>query len=284
MGHPLTATRALVVEGGGMRGAFSAGVLDAFVHAGFDPFDLYLGVSAGAANLSSHLAGQRGRNIRVYADIMCRPPLFSWPRFFRGGHFMDLDWFWDTFQREDPLDYEAAVRNLHENQKSFVIVTTSAETGKPVYLEPDLANWSQRLKASCALPLLYRGGVMVDGRLLVDGGVGDPVPVAEAIRRGATHVTVVRSRPSAAVKKADLENRMLRLAFQRMPGLRAGLERLPETYRDSVRLIHRPPRGITMTEFAPAGPLRAGRTTQDREALLADYEQGYALGVVGSTH
>src|SRR5512135_324999 len=96
--------RALVVEGGGMRGIFSAGVLDAFLEQDFDPFDIYIGVSAGACNLSSQVAGQYRRNFRIYTNQMVRPEFISVGKFLRGGHYMDLDWLWETFQRVDPLD------------------------------------------------------------------------------------------------------------------------------------------------------------------------------------
>ena len=85
---------ALVVEGGGMRGAFSAGVLDVFLEAGFNPFSVYGGASGGAMNLSSFLSGQHGRNFRIYRDICTCPEFISMVKYLRGGHWVDLDWLW----------------------------------------------------------------------------------------------------------------------------------------------------------------------------------------------
>ncbi|HQC20035.1 MAG TPA: patatin-like phospholipase family protein [Smithella sp.] len=87
--------KALVVEGGGMRGVFAAGVLNAFGSAGFDPFDMYLGVSAGACNLASHLAGQNDRNFDIIERYSIDGRFINWGRFLRGGHLMDLDWLWE---------------------------------------------------------------------------------------------------------------------------------------------------------------------------------------------
>ncbi len=86
---------ALVVEGGGMRGAFSAGVLNAFGYKGYDQFDLYIGVSAGACNLASHLAGQYDRNFDITMTYSTTQRFISPWRFLAMGHYMDLDWLCD---------------------------------------------------------------------------------------------------------------------------------------------------------------------------------------------
>ena len=105
-----------------MRGVFSAGVLDAFLTAKFDPFDLYIGVSAGACNLSSHVAGQYQRNLRMYTGPMRTRNFMSLGRFLLGGHFMNLDYLWDYCAREDPLDVAACARNTRD--KEFLAACT----------------------------------------------------------------------------------------------------------------------------------------------------------------
>ena len=95
---------ALVVEGGALRGVFSTGLLDAFLEARFNPFDLFIGVSSGASNLAAYLAGMIGRNRNIYMDYSLRPDFISYPKFLRGGHLLDLDWLWDITIREVRLD------------------------------------------------------------------------------------------------------------------------------------------------------------------------------------
>src|SRR3954470_7287265 len=112
---------AIVVEGGAMRGIFAAGVLDVFHEQGFDPFDLAVGSSAGACNLSSHLAGQHGRNRRCYLTQMRRREFADIRRFFRGGHWLDIDYLWHAFGREDPLDVMAAA-----SHRTQLVVGTTA--------------------------------------------------------------------------------------------------------------------------------------------------------------
>src|SRR4051794_6064259 len=117
---------AIVVEGGAMRGIFSAGVLDGLMQLGLDDFDLAIGTSAGACNLASFVARQHGRNLRCYTDIMARRQLFSVRRALRGGHYMDLDWLWGALAAEDPLDEHAITAHRTE----LVAVATCARTAQ----------------------------------------------------------------------------------------------------------------------------------------------------------
>jgi predicted patatin/cPLA2 family phospholipase len=267
---------ALIVEGGGMRGIFSAGVLDAFLELGFDPFQIYIGVSAGACNLSSQVAGQYRRNFRIYTNQMVRPEFISARKFLGGGHYMDLDWLWDAFQREDPLDVVAAEKATRE--KAFLIVCTSVRTGRPVYLQPRADTWLDYIKASSSVPLFYRGGCHVDGEWLMDGGVADPLPVQEAIRRGAREIVVIRSRPLGYVKSPGLESRVTSFLFRRHAELGRAIRMQAQVYRSAVSLIENPPDGIAIHHIAPARPLRTRRTSQNLDDLKADYELGHELG------
>ena len=268
---------ALVVEGGGMRGIFSAGVLDAFMEQGFDPFDHYLGVSAGACNLSSQVAGQYNRNFRVYTTQMMRPDFISLGKFLRGGNYMDLDWLWDAFQREDPLDLDAAARAALT--KRFTIVCTSVRTGRAVYLTPTRDTWLDQIKASSSVPIFYRRSCVIDGERLMDGGVADPLPAQEAIRQGARLVVVVRSRPADYVKQPGLETTITSRLLARHRELSKAIRRQPQTYNEAVHGILHPPAGAEVVHIAPTRALRTGRTTQRLEDLHADYALGRDLGL-----
>ncbi len=90
---------ALVVEGGGMRGAFTSGVLDAFLQQQFNPFDLYVGVSSGSTNVANYLAGQQGRTLTFYVDHSLRPEFIDYKRFFKGGDLLDLKWMWEIGEK-----------------------------------------------------------------------------------------------------------------------------------------------------------------------------------------
>lgn len=269
----MTIRTAIVVEGGAMRGIFSAGVLDGLLELGLSDFDLAIGTSAGACNLASFVARQHGRNLRCYVNIMARRELFSLRRALRGGHYMDLDWLWDAFAAEDPLD-EVAVANA---RTELVSVATCAATGEPVYTTARSPRIHHDLKAGCALPFLYRGPVALDDKRVVDGGLVDPIPAREAYRRGARRMLVVRSRPSAAVKRNGALTRPVSALLFRSPAVaRASLDTAAR-YQEAVAFVHSPPADSQVVELAPEVPLRTRRTTQKPASLRADYELGRML-------
>jgi predicted patatin/cPLA2 family phospholipase len=269
----MTIQTAIVVEGGAMRGVFSAGVLDGLLELGMNDFDLAIGTSAGACNLASFVARQHGRNLRCYVNIMARRELFSVRRALRGGHYMDLDWLWEAFATEDPLD-EAAVASA---RTQLVSVGTCAATGEPMYFTARAPRIHADLKAGCALPFLYRGPVAIDDKHVVDGGLVDPIPAQEAYRRGARRIVVIRSRPSATVKKKSALTRPVAALLSRSPAVARASLHTAQRYQDAVSFIHAPPADAQIIELAPQRALQTKRTTQDLGRLRADYATGRAL-------
>src|SRR5512136_178349 len=228
---------ALVVEGGALRGVFSTGLLDGFLEAQFNPFDLFIGVSSGASNLAAYLAGMIGRNRNIYMDYSLRPDFISFPKFLRGGHLLDLDWLWDITIREVRLD----LARIYSRAKPFVVVLTDAQTGDARYKLTGARDLEHVLKASSAMPLLYRAYPEVDGRLMTDGGVADSIPVGEAIRRGACRIMVIRSRHRSYLKRPGLSDHIMRWHVRHYPLLQQAMTRRVERYNESVALIRKPP-------------------------------------------
>ena len=257
-----------------MRGIFSAGVLDTFLEQQFHPFDLAIGCSAGACNLASHLAGQLDRNRRCYTNQMARKDFISARRFFQGGHWLDLDWLWDAFLREDPLDVHGATRGPTD----FLVAATCIDSGSPVYVRPSADDLLDVLRASCAVPIMYRGFVHHEGRRYTDGGVTDPIPVREAYRRGARKMVVIRSRPAHFVKESKWESRIGSALFRSEPALAKAIRQSCHAYRQAVEFLVSPPQGCEIVTVAPPSPLRTGRATRDQEALEADYQLGRECG------
>jgi predicted patatin/cPLA2 family phospholipase len=265
---------ALVVEGGAMRGIFSAGVLDVFLEERFRPFDLALGVSVGASNILSYLAGQHGRARRCLIGPMSRPEFIDPWRVLRGGHWLDLDWLWEAITRDDPLDCAAAAQSGIE----YALVATCARTGLPRYLSPGENDMLDALKASCALPVLYRHTVRVGGDAMVDGGISDPLPIREAYRRGAGTIVVVRSRAADFVKRDHLVNHVGAWTMRGIPGIATACRGAARAYGEAVAFLRSPPPDCTIIHVAPATALATRRTSRDRVALDRDYALGRALG------
>lgn len=269
---------ALVVEGGGMRGMFTAGVLHAFGSAGFDPFDLYIGVSAGACNLASHLAGQNDRNFEINTRYSATSRFISIGRFLLGGHLMDIDWLWDISMKEYPLDMDHLFSGLEAKGKEFIVVATSVESGRALYLRPGRDTIDQYIKVSSAVPFFYRNVLAVGREKAMDGGAADSIPVIEAFNRGATDITVLRTRYADYVKKKSSLSFLYPIFFRKYPALARALQERPVSYMNAVAFIRQPPEGVRVREIATPKDLRVKRASRDAAVLKAAYRTGREAG------
>ena len=270
---------ALIVEGGGMRGMFAAGVLDSFYEIGFDPFHLYFGVSAGSLNLISHLAGQFRRNYRVVMFCATSGQFINGWKYLKGGHYVDLDWLSNECLEAYPLDKDTALQRLEDTGKKFVIVCTNVETGRPDYYSPNIDNMNNILIGSCCLPLLYRKPVYIGGVRVIDGGICDPIPVKKAYADGATDIVVIRSREeNHREKNTSIELKIGSLLYKRHPKLQKAILNLPNTYNNSLSFIETSPSDVNIFQIAPKSRLSANLTSTNTQLLEMDYWLGRHQG------
>ena len=272
---------ALIVEGGGMRGVFAAGVLDAFVDKRHKPFAGYYGVSAGALNLLSFLSGQRGRNLDIYTSTCLEPNFISLARHIRGGNLFDLDWFFERISKQFTIDSRRFYQTLESSH--MTVVTTCTRTGYPVYHEitqdTDRDDLFNILKASSALPMIYRSPIHVDERTLMDGSLSDPLPVIKAIEDGFKDLVIIRTRESNYRKTTSSSNRLLAWQFRKQPALSSLIRQQYAIYNETLdQLDDFREKGISITEICPETPLNSTRSTRNRNRLVADYHRGYAIG------
>ncbi|MGF1692889.1 patatin-like phospholipase family protein [Photobacterium kagoshimensis] len=186
---------ALVVQGGGQRGIFTAGVFDSFLEAGFDPFDLYIGTSAGALNLSSYISRQPRFGYNFIVNYTTQDDFFNLYKYLSKQKPMDLDWALKCVSPSGdiPLDFMRA-RDVLKHRDALAS-TTRKDTLEDIYLPMFGDDWHDVLRASCAIPVLYNQPVNINDLEWVDGGVSAAVPVQEAWRRGADLVIVIRTEP-----------------------------------------------------------------------------------------
>lgn len=263
-----------------MRGIYTAGILESFMLNDFDPFDLYIGVSAGTCNISSYIARQFDRNYRTYVGPMSQKEFIDVKRFMKGGHLFDVDWLWEENQKWNAIDVEKAYRTLKASQKEFLVVVTNVETGLPEYVRPEIENWMDYLKASCAIPYFYRNFCHVEGARYVDGGLSDPLPVLEAYKRGARNIVVLRTRDVNHRKRFGFNQVLGSYFFRKHPNIVKAVKQYPKAYMSSIALINNPPADVRILNVATAKPLRLSTSSQDRVALEAAYKQGKADGLV----
>jgi len=169
----------LIVEGGAMRSVFSAGLLDGFLQHRFDPFDGYLGVSAGASNLAFFLAGRSGNSLHWFLKAAESRECISRTRFLLGGHLIDLQWLCDEISTSG-IDWSS----IHSRGKPLLVGATEVATGEAVYLDTTADNLVSALMASMALPLFHRDFPLVNGRAMTDGGMADAIPDMRQSPRG----------------------------------------------------------------------------------------------------
>ncbi|MDP0590379.1 MAG: patatin family protein, partial [Candidatus Endonucleobacter bathymodioli] len=274
--------KALVVEGGGMRGVFTAGVLDAFHDKRFHQFGGYYGVSSGALNLTSFLSGQRGRNLRIYIELCKDPQLISVTRFLKGGNLFDLDFFFDRVNRHYSLDARRFKQTLASS--TFCVVATNTETGSPAYFDIAESTQLERLvlilKATSAVPIIYKTPVEVDHQCVMDGSLSDPIPVVKALNDGFRDIILIRTRPFDYKKKPSVSRHFLAWQYRNKPAISTLLRENVAVYNNCLTDMENPDqiKNVRITQIAPSIPLRSGRNTRERAKLLVDYHLGYAQG------
>lgn len=282
--EPLTITPeqpgkiALICEGGGQRGIFTAGVLDEFQRVGFDPFDIMLGTSAGAQNLSAYICGQIGYARRVIVRYSTSTTFFNPLRFARGGHLIDIDWLIDNATAQMPLNMDFAVAKMAD-KREFYMCACRSDDFTPTYFPAKKENWLQALKASSAIPGFYRTGIEFDGVNYMDGGISAAVPVEEAYRRGADTIVVIRTVPSQMYYTPAWVKRMERwFPESSMPQMLRILHQHQETYTRTQQFIENPPDGVQILEIFPPRPLASKALGSRIAALNQDYHLGKRCG------
>lgn len=277
---------ALVCEGGGQRGIFTAGVLDEFMRANFNPFDLYFGTSAGAQNLSAYLCNQPGYARKVIMRYTTSREFFNPVRFVRGGNLIDLDWLIESTASQMPLAMNTAAR-LFDSGKAFYMCACRGDDFTPGYFSPTSQTWLDLIRASSAIPGFYRPGVMLEGINYLDGGISDAIPVQEAAKRGAQTIVVIRTVPSQMYYTPQWFKRMERwLGDSSLQPLMALVQHHETSYRAIQQFIEKPPGKLRIFEIYPPRLLKSMALGSRLPALRDDYKLGrlcgrYFLATVG---
>ena len=259
----------LVLEGGGMRGIYTAGVLDVFLEKGI-AFDGVIGVSAGVVHGCSYLSGQKGRSIRYYKRY-CRDWRFmSFLNFLLTGNMVGEKFcYHDLPDRLEPYDYEAFKRS----KTAFYATCSNVETGRPEYLQmTDMKAHVDIMRASASLPCISRI-VRIHGMKLLDGACTDSVPVRAFRRMGYEKNVVVLTRQEGYVKKPE-KNPMVRMRYFRYPRFVKAVEQRHLNYNKTVRYIHRLEKAGEVFVLRPSRELTIGRMEHDPKKLQWTYDLG----------
>ncbi|MGP4715183.1 patatin-like phospholipase family protein [Psychrobacter sp. T6-6] len=268
--------QALVVEGGGMRGAFTSGVLDAFLQQQFNPFDLCVGVSSGSTNVANYLAAQEGRTLHIYLDHSLRSEFIRYGRFFRGGDLLDLKWMWDVVEQEYPLNQE----QLFANHAEFYMVLTHAISGEATYIKACRKNILEGLRASSSIPVLTRQAVEIFGEPYFDGGVADALPVHWAANQDrVAKMMVVRTRPKNYYKASLKGDKLLAKYYAKQrQGFAQSLLTRTQRYNDAVQFLHTSPAQTLLEICPPDLKNMASRLSKNKAKIRYSYDVGLDAG------
>lgn len=263
----------LILEGGGMRCVYTAGVLDFFMDAGIWLSHCY-GVSAGAVNATNYLSKQRGRTFRITANYINDKRYCSAKNLLTTGELFGADFLYNRIPNElDPFDYNA----FETSDSSMTAVVTNVNTGKPEYkLLTDLRREMQWLRASCSLPLLAKI-VKIGGGQYLDGGISDSIPLEKSLEDGNRKNIVILTRHNGYQKQPEGVTALLGglLYKQYSQTLAAGKQR-HIMYNQQLALVAEQERLGNVLVICPKAPVEIGRTEKNTKKLTALYEQGYA--------
>ncbi len=267
--------RGLILEGGAMRGLFSAGIIDVMMEHDIWP-DGLIGVSAGAAFGCNYKSRQIGRAIR-YNMRFAKDSRYSGLRslIFSGDYFnAEFDYHIVPTQY-DIFDGKA----FAENPMEFVIVCTDVETGKAVYkrlevVDHDSLEW---LRASASMPVVSRI-VELEGHKLLDGGVADSIPLQHFEERGYDRNVVVLTQPDGFTKEHNSLMPIIRLSLRRYPNMIEALDKRHLMYNDELEYVRQAEQEGRCLVIRPETKIPIGHISHDPAEMKAVYEMGRETG------
>lgn len=262
----------LVLEGGGMRGVFTCGVLDYLLdHHIYFPY--CVSVSAGACNGLSYLSRQRGRAKISSIDLLEKYRYIGMKHLWRQHSILDQSFMYEKIPNEVlPYDYAAGF----SNPMTFEMVTTNCRTGLPCYLteKSNPARLIRIAKASSSLPFVCPI-VSIDGQPMLDGGIVDSIPIERAIATGHAFNIVVSTR-NRGFRETEKDIRIPRFVYRDYPRLRLALSRRHACYNRQLNLMERLEDEGRVLVIRPERPMRVTRLEKDVTRLTELYEEGYA--------
>ena len=262
---------ALVLEGGGLRGVFTCGVLDCFMDNGIR-FPFTVGVSAGACNGLSYMSGQRGRARASNIDLMDKYHYVGFRYLLTQGCIMDFKLLFEDFpEKIIPYDYDA----YFSNPDRFVMVTTNCLTGKAEYFEErqSSARVMDIVRASSSLPFVSPV-TYVDGVPMLDGGIVDSIPVQYAMDMGYDKLVVVLTR-NRGYRKKNGSMPLAKAMYRKYPLLQKALSQRNAVYNRTMELVERLEDEGRIIVIRPVKPVQVGRMEKDTAKLAALYDEGY---------
>jgi len=267
--------KALIIEGGGSRGVFSFGVIDSFIKASFNPFDIHLGVSNGAVVQLWYLLAVSDYNLDKMLFSASRDYV-RYSNLLFNKSIMNFEKLYQDANKVFPIDFDRLQDNLAG--KNFYVVVSDAGSGKPEYIELSQENYINEMLATGSLPVLMKNAILLEGRRKYDGGITDPIPVQKAYEMGAKEIVIIRTYEQAFIRKTKLENYIAAFATRSYPNISKALQENTTTYNSALEFINNPPSDCKILQICPPQRLSTKRATTNVNIMKADYQIGMNCG------
>ncbi len=267
--------RGLILEGGAMRGLFSAGIIDVMMEHNIWP-DGLIGVSAGAAFGCNYKSRQIGRAIR-YNMRFAKDSRYSGMRslLFSGDYFNAEFDYHIVPTRYDIFDG----KTFSENPMEFIIVCTDVESGKPVYKRLDVVDYNslEWLRASASMPVVSRI-VEIEGHKLLDGGVSDSIPLQHFEEMGYDRNVVILTQPDGYQKEHNKLMPLIRLSLHRYPNMIEALDKRHLMYNDQLDYVRQAEQEGRCLVIRPETKIPIGHISHNPAEMKVVYEMGRETG------
>ncbi len=262
----------LVLEGGGMKGIYTAGVLDFFLDKEIEFSNCY-GVSAGACCLCSYLSKQRKRAYHVNVDYLGQKAYCSVESLLKTGDLFGVDMCYGLIPDYlNPYDYEA----FDQYQGKAYAVVTNIKTGEPEYMQlQDMHKDIIAVRASSSMPLVSRN-VKIGEALYLDGGISDSIPIRRSMKDGNRKNVIVMTKEDGYVRlPAGAELALVKVRYMRYPKIYELMRERHIAYNATVQYIEQMQKRGEVFVIRPKHKSDVGRVEKDKAKLDALYEEGY---------
>ena len=267
--------KALIIEGGGSRGVFSFGVIDSFIKASFNPFNIHLGVSNGAVVQLWYLLAVSDYNLDKMLFSASRDYV-RYSNLLFNKSIMNFEKLYQDANKVFPIDFDRLQDNLAG--KNFYVVVSDAGSGKPEYIQLSKENYINEMLATGSLPVLMKNAILLEGKRKYDGGITDPIPVQKAYEMGAKEIVIIRTYEQAFIRKTKLENYIAAFATRSYPNISKALKENTTTYNSALEFINNPPSDCKILQICPPQRLSTKRATTNVDIMKADYQIGMNCG------
>ncbi len=268
----------LIIQGGGFKIAFTAGVLDAFLFAKHNPFDNYIAVSGGTVALSYYLSNQFRYCYEAMQYLAKDVQFTNFRRTLGNEGYMDIDFIKNVAEELVPFNFEKALKKGKKKPIHFVV--TRRKTGNAEYFQPKSPKeWMDYAIASCTLPFVTKGKHKINGKTYFDGGWSDELPVEWAYNQGSRKILLLRTSPLNLRATQSWTDYFGSFYFREIPGLKKAFAHSHERYNAALDFIEKPPKDLEVQQITPEEVLQSGTYVYSLDTVKQDYRHGLDVGL-----